>query len=67
MSVSFFLLQAASSAVPNNPVDLILHASRVTQVVLVFLALLSLLSWGIMFGVWRSIAKASSAAVEFGK
>lgn len=36
-----------------------------TQVVLIVLALLSLLSWSIMFGVWRSMSRASSAAERF--
>ena len=36
-----------------------------TQAVLIVLALLSLLSWAIMFGVWRSLSRASSAAERF--
>lgn len=42
-----------------------LSATTVTQVVLIVLALLSLLSWSIMFGVWRSMSRASSAAERF--
>ena len=38
-----------------------------TQVVLILLACLSLLSWSIMFGVWRSLSKALSAADKFMK
>jgi biopolymer transport protein TolQ len=57
--------QAAQGAVPSSPVDLVLSATLVTKIVLVFLALLSLLSWAIMFGVWRSLSKASSQADKF--
>ena len=59
------LLQAARGAVPASPIDLVLSASTVTQVVLALLAALSLLSWAIMFGVWRSLARASGAAERF--
>ena len=59
------MLQAASRAVPSNPVDLVRNATTITQVVLVVLALLSLLSWAIIFGVWRSLSKASNAADKF--
>jgi biopolymer transport protein TolQ len=61
------LLQVARGAVPTSPLDLILGASTVTQFVLVLLAVLSLLSWSIMFGVWRSLAKAGRAAEKFSK
>lgn len=50
---------------PATPVDLVLSATTVTQGVLVVLALLSLLSWSIMFGVWRSLSRASNAAEKF--
>lgn len=59
------LLQIASGAVPTTPIDLVLNASLVTKIVLVLLALLSLLSWSIMFGVWRSLAKAGRNADRF--
>jgi biopolymer transport protein TolQ len=59
------LFQIERGSVPASPLDLLLNASTMTQVVLVFLALLSLLSWAIMFGVWRSIAKSSTAADKF--
>ncbi len=44
-----------------------MNATTVTQGVLVLLAFLSLLSWSIMFGVWRSLAKASSHATKFAR
>jgi len=59
------LLQAARGAVPSSPVDLIFASTTVTKVVLGLLAILSLLSWGIMFGVWRALAKAGGAAEKF--
>jgi biopolymer transport protein TolQ len=59
------LLQAARGAVPSSPMDLVLNASRETQVVLVILVCLSLLSWGIMFAVWLSLGRATRAAERF--
>src|SRR4249920_3485507 len=59
------LLQASGGAVPSSPIDLVMSATTVTQVVLVLLACLSLLSWSIMFGVWRTLSKAASAADTF--
>jgi len=43
----------------------VMNATTVTQVVLVVLACLSLLSWSIMFGVWRGLGKAARAADKF--
>jgi len=59
------LLQAARGAVPSNVVDLVMSATTVTQVVLIILACLSLLSWSIMFGVWRGLGKAARLADRF--
>jgi biopolymer transport protein TolQ len=59
------LLQSATGAIPSSPIDLVLNASTMTQVVLIVLAVLSLLSWSIMFGVWRSLTKATTAADKF--
>lgn len=59
------MLLQAPGAVPSSPWELVAHATTVTQVVLAFLALLSLLSWSIMFGVWRSLSKASGSAERF--
>ena len=58
------MLQAAGS-VPTSPWELIVNSSTMTKVVLALLAFLSLLSWAIMFGVWRSLAKAGKAAEKF--
>src|SRR5438270_3819876 len=59
------MLLQAPGAIPSSPWELVAHATTVTQVVLGFLAALSLLSWSIMFGVWRSLSKAAGAAEKF--
>lgn len=50
---------------PTSPWELIVNSSTMTKVVLGLLAFLSLLSWAIMFGVWRSLARAGAAAEKF--
>jgi biopolymer transport protein TolQ len=52
-------------AVPSSPVELITGATTLTQIVLVILAILSLLSWGIMFAIWRELAKAQNTSLKF--
>jgi len=52
-------------AVPSTPVELVTNATTVTQGVLVLLALLSLLSWAIMFGLWRELGKARRKSMKF--
>jgi biopolymer transport protein TolQ len=59
------MILQAGGAIPSSPIDLVLSASPMTQAVLVILAALSLLSWSIMFGVWRSLSKATSQADRF--
>jgi biopolymer transport protein TolQ len=54
------LLQVGG-AVPSSPMELIRHASGLTQGVLILLALLSLISWAVMFGAWREIARTLKA------
>ena len=44
-----------------------MNATPVTQGVLVLLACLSLLSWSIMFGVWRSLASAQNHATRYAR
>lgn len=56
------LLLQATSAIPSTPVELVLKATLVTQIVLAMLAFLSLFSWGVMLGKWiefRRMARAS--------
>ncbi len=52
-------------ATPNGALDLITSATISTQIVLGVLAVLSLLSWAVMFGAWRQLAKAEKAALKF--
>ena len=52
-------------AVPTTVAELITNSTTVSKVVLSILALLSLLSWGIMFGAWREMRKALRAAESF--
>jgi biopolymer transport protein TolQ len=65
VTIAFLQLQVSRGAVPSTPLDLILDATVVTQAVLLILVFLSLLSWSIMFGVWRSLKKATKAADKF--
>ena len=48
-------------AVPSSPGELVRHATPVTQGVLILLALLSLVSWAVMLGAWREIARTLKA------
>ena len=59
-------LQAAG-AVPTSPKELILNASIETQVVLVILVVLSLVSWAIMLGVGRALTTALRSATAFAR
>jgi biopolymer transport protein TolQ len=59
------LLLQARGAIPSTPVELISTADPMTKGVLGFLALLSLVSWTVMFIVWRQIANANSRARKF--
>lgn len=52
-------------ATPNGAIELITSASSSTQIVLGILAVLSLISWAIMFSAWRQMRKAERAALEF--
>lgn len=55
----------AGSAIPSTPVELVLSATRVTQGVLVLLAVLSLVSWGIMLAKWWEFRRMHIAAAPF--
>jgi len=59
------LLQSLRGAVPSSPLDLFVNASIVTQVVVGLLAVLSLLSWAIILGAWRGLAKATNMAEKY--
>ena len=63
--ISANLFLQARGAIPSSPSELILNSGLMTQSVLGFLALLSLVSWTVMFVVWRQIANANSRARKF--
>jgi biopolymer transport protein TolQ len=63
--ISANLILQARGAIPASPSELILTAGPMTQGVLAFLAFLSLVSWTVMFVVWRQIANANSRALKF--
>lgn len=67
MHFTLLVLQGIQGAVPSSPADLILSSTTGTKVVLIVLACLSLLSWAIMFAVWRSLSKAMGAADKFSR
>ena len=59
------LLPQTGSAIPSTPVELIKSASPVTQGVLALLAVLSLVSWGIMLAKWLEFRRMHKAANAF--
>jgi biopolymer transport protein TolQ len=61
MSIAMLL----QGAIPTTPVELIRQSTAVTQVVLIVLALLSLISWGVIFSTWVQVTGASSRAQKF--
>src|SRR5487761_2358969 len=52
-------------AIPNGAIDLITSAALSTKIVVAVLAVLSLLSWAVMFGAWRQLNKAERAGLQF--
>ena len=58
------LLQV-SEAIPSSPWEMITHATPVTKFVLVLLAVLSLVSWAIMFAKWREFRAVAAASRAF--
>ena len=59
------LSMAQGQPVPTTPVELVTAAGTVTQVVLAFLALLSALSWTIIFAKWMEYRSVRSAGERF--
>src|SRR5437764_10584055 len=59
------LLLQVSGAIPTTPLDLIRQSTAITQTVLVILALLSLISWAVIFGVWIRLSMANKHARRF--
>ena len=52
-------------AVPSTPLELITGATTLTKGVLIILAVLSLLSWAIMFALWRELSRAQRTSLKF--
>ncbi len=53
------------SAIPSTPVELILSSSPATKVVLLILALLSLISWAVMFAKWLEFRRLNRRTAAF--
>lgn len=59
------LVAQVGGAIPSTPAELIRQATTVTQVVLIVLAGLSLISWAVIIGVWIQLAVANNRARRF--
>jgi biopolymer transport protein TolQ len=59
------LILQARGAIPSTPSELVLTSSTSTKAVLAFLAVLSLISWTVMFILWRQISNANRRASRF--
>jgi biopolymer transport protein TolQ len=55
----------AQGAIPTTPLDLIRESTAVTQGVLIVLAILSLISWAVIFGTWVRLSTANKRAQQF--
>jgi biopolymer transport protein TolQ len=55
----------AGNAIPSTAIELILDASLPTKVVLAILALLSLMSWAVMFAKWLEFKRAAASGESF--
>ncbi|MGH7712636.1 MAG: MotA/TolQ/ExbB proton channel family protein [Gemmatimonadaceae bacterium] len=65
MSAILALQQGGPAAVPSTVVELITGGTIATQIVLVVLVILSLLSWGIMLAKSRQFSKTEKAGADF--
>lgn len=65
------MILQAGSAIPGTPLELIMTATLPTKIVLIILAIMSLMSWAVMFAKWvefRRLNKRTAAfMVEFGR
>ena len=57
--------QVSASGVPSNTLELITFASLPTKLVLALLAVLSLVSWGVMLAKWIEMRRVRAASDEF--
>jgi biopolymer transport protein TolQ len=62
--VAMIVVQTGS-AIPSTPIELVTSATLVTQIVLVLLAVLSLISWGIILAKWLEFRRMHRAANAF--
>lgn len=62
---ALFQLSEATAGIPESPLALITESDWLTQSVLVVLAILSLVSWGIMFAKWRAFRAAEINGAAF--
>ena len=67
MAPLLFLLQLAAqdAPLPASMLGMLINSDPVTKSVLVLLAVLSLLSWSIMFSKWRGFAAAEANGRAF--
>lgn len=65
MNVFTSLAAQVQGAIPTTPMELIRQSTPVTQVVLIVLAILSLISWAVIFGVWIQLTMANGRARKF--
>jgi biopolymer transport protein TolQ len=63
--VTGFLFAQAGAAVPRTPWELVTAATLETRIVLVVLAVLSLVSWMIMFAKWMEYRRVAAAGMKF--
>jgi biopolymer transport protein TolQ len=63
--VSAALLLQVGRAVATTPLDMILHATLATQIVVGLLAVLSLVSWAIMLAKWWEFRRVERSGHEF--
>jgi biopolymer transport protein TolQ len=65
--VNQILVWGQIGAVPTSPLEMVVHGTAATKVVLAVLAVLSLLSWAIMFAKWsqfRAVTRDSAAFIH---
>ena len=59
------VLAQVSEAIPTSPWEMITHATIMTQIVLVILVVLSLISWAIMLLKWREFRRVLASGHTF--
>ena len=67
MTVPVPVVAQIGGAIPTAPIDMITHASLVTQIVLGVLVVLSLVSWAIMLAKWFEFHRVTKRTREFAR